>query len=86
MVHQAVVTSLSQIDEADFRGFSSGCRLGRSPHQALDALSVALTRKGVDDVLDCDIRGFLDHASCGLLHTLTAEDPTHERERRQYRP
>jgi RNA-directed DNA polymerase len=29
----------------------------------LDALSVALTRKRVNDVLDCDIRGFFDPRS-----------------------
>jgi retron-type reverse transcriptase len=74
MVQQAVVTVLTQIDEAEFRGFSYGFRPGRSPHHALDALSVALTRKRVNDVLDCDIRGFLDRASCCLLQTLAAED------------
>ena len=63
MVQQAVVTILTQIDEEDFRGFSSGFRPGRSPHHALDALSVALTRKRVNDVLACDIRGFFDTLS-----------------------
>jgi len=58
IVQQAVVTILNQIYEEDFRGFSYGFRPGRSPHQALDALSVALTRKRVNYVLDCDIRGF----------------------------
>jgi RNA-directed DNA polymerase len=60
IVQQAVVTILTQIYEEDFRGFSYGFRPGRSPHQALDALSVALTRKRVNYVLDCDIRGFFD--------------------------
>jgi RNA-directed DNA polymerase len=42
---------------------ANGFRPGRSPHQALDALSVALTRKRVNYVLDCDIRGFFDTLS-----------------------
>jgi RNA-directed DNA polymerase len=63
IVQQAVVTILTQIYEEDFRGFSYGYRPGRSPHHALDALSVALTRKRVNDVLDCDIRGFFDTLS-----------------------
>ena len=61
IVQQAVVTILNQIYEADFRGFSYGFRPGRSPHQALDALSVGLTRKKVNWVLDADIRGFFDN-------------------------
>jgi hypothetical protein len=44
-------TYLTQIYEEDFRGFSYGFRPGRSPHQALDALSVALSRKRVNSVL-----------------------------------
>jgi len=52
MLQQAVVTILSQIDEEDFRGFSDGFRPGRSPPHAWAALSVALTRKCVNSVLD----------------------------------
>src|SRR3982751_5958845 len=63
IVQQAVVTLLNQIYEEDFLGFSYGFRPGRSPHQALDALSVALTRRRVNFVLDCDIRGFFDNLS-----------------------
>jgi RNA-directed DNA polymerase len=63
IVQQAVVTILTQIYEEDFRGFSYGFRPGRSPHHALDAFSVALTRKRVNYVLDCDIRGFFDTLS-----------------------
>ena len=40
IVQQAVVTILNQISEVDFKGFSYGFRPGRSPHQALDALTV----------------------------------------------
>ncbi|MEP6496294.1 MAG: group II intron reverse transcriptase/maturase [bacterium] len=63
VVQQAVVTILNQIYEEDFRGFSYGFRPGRSQHQALDALYVAITRKRVNWVLDCDIRGFFDNLS-----------------------
>jgi retron-type reverse transcriptase len=58
IVQQAVVTTLNQIYEVDFKGFSYGFRPGRSPHQALDALSVGIHRKRVKWVLDADIRGF----------------------------
>ena len=69
IVQQAVVTILNQIYEVDFRGFSYGFRPGRSPHQALDALTVGIQRKRVNWVLDADIRGFLDPASyCPLIH------------------
>ena len=67
IVQHAVVTILSQIYEEDFRGFSYGFRPGRSQHQALDALHVALTRKKVDFVLDADIRGFFDNLDRGWL-------------------
>ena len=58
IVQQAVVTILNEIYEVDFRGFSYGFRPGRSPHQALDALSVGLYRKRVNWILDADIQGF----------------------------
>jgi hypothetical protein len=61
IVQQAMGTILSQIYEADFRGFSYGFRPGRSPHQALDALNVGLQRKRVNWILDADIRGFFDN-------------------------
>ena len=63
LVQQAVVTILNNIYEEDFRGFSYGFRLGRSQHQALDALYVAITRKKVNWILDCDIKGFFDNLS-----------------------
>src|SRR6266404_5199687 len=63
IVQQAVVTILNEIYEVDFQGFSYGFRPGRSPHQALDALSVGLHRKRVKWVLDADIRGFFDQMS-----------------------
>ncbi len=63
IVQQAVVTILNAIYEEDFLGFSYGFRPGRSQHQALDALSYALTVKHVNYVLDADIRGFFDSIS-----------------------
>jgi group II intron reverse transcriptase/maturase len=63
IVPQAVVTILKAIYEEDFLGFSYGFGPGRSPHQALDALSVALTRTHVNYILDADIRGFFDSIS-----------------------
>ena len=63
IVQQAVVTILNQIYEVDFKGFSYGFRPGRSPHQALDALTAGIQRKRVNWVLDADIRGFFDNMS-----------------------
>jgi RNA-directed DNA polymerase len=62
LVQRATVEGLSAIYETDFVGFSYGFRPGRSPHQALDALSVGLQARKVNWVLDADIRGFLDAA------------------------
>src|ERR1700693_4593808 len=61
IVQQAVVTILNQIYEVDFKGFSYGFRPGRSPHQALDALTAGIHWKRVNWVLDADIRGFFDN-------------------------
>ena len=63
IVQQCVVTILNEIYEMDFRGFSYGFRPGRSPHQALDALSVGIQRKRVNWIVDADIRGFFDQMS-----------------------
>jgi len=61
IVQHAVVTVLNAIYKEDFRGFSYGFRPGRSQHQALDALYVALQRKKVNWVLDIDLKGFFDN-------------------------
>lgn len=60
IVQQALTTVLSQIYEVDFLGFSYGSRPGRSQHNALDALYVAITQKRVSWVLDADISKFYD--------------------------
>ena len=63
IVQQAVVTILQAIYEVDFQGFSYGFRPGRSPHDALDALSVGIERQRVNWILDADIRSFFDRMS-----------------------
>ena len=60
IVQRAVTEVLTCIYEIDFLGFSYGFRPGRSPHMALDALSVGLEQRKVNWVLDADIRGFFD--------------------------
>ena len=60
IVQKATVFVLQCIYEQDFAQFSYGFRPGRSQHQALDALSVALTSKKVNWVLDADVEGFFD--------------------------
>ncbi len=65
IAQRAVVEVLNAVYEVDFKGFSYGFRPGRKPHDALDALSVGLTTRRVNWVLDADIRDFfgqLDHA------------------------
>ncbi len=63
IVQRALVTVLNAIYEEDFLGFSYGFRPGRGPHDALDALSVAISNTPVNWVLDADIRGFFDSLS-----------------------
>lgn len=60
IVQAALVEVLNAIYEVDFLGFSYGSRPGRSPHDALDALAVALVRSRVNWVLKVDICGFFD--------------------------
>lgn len=65
IVQRAVVEVLNAIYETDFLGFSYGFRPGRSPHDALDALTVAIENQKVNWVLDADFRDFftsLDHS------------------------
>lgn len=58
IVQGALVAVLNAVYEEDFLGFSYGFRPGRSPHHALDALTVAIKTKRVNWVLDADIRDF----------------------------
>ena len=63
IVQRAVAEVLNAVYEQDFLGFSFGFRPGRNPHQALDALYVAIQVKKVSWVLDADIREFFDTLS-----------------------
>jgi RNA-directed DNA polymerase len=67
IVQAALVEVLNAIYEVDFLGFSYGSRPGRSPHDALDALSVAIERSKVNWVLNVDIRGYFDAMLHGWL-------------------
>jgi group II intron reverse transcriptase/maturase len=67
LVQRAVVEVLNAIADTDFLGFSYGFRPGRSPHDALDALSTGLLTTKVNWVLDADIRSFFDTLEHGWL-------------------
>ncbi len=54
---------LTPIYEPVFLGFSYGFRPGRGAHDALDALAVAINRRKVNWVVDCDIQRFFDTVS-----------------------
>jgi retron-type reverse transcriptase len=71
IVQAALVEVLNAIYEVDFLGFSYGSRPGRSPHDALDALTVAIERSKVNWVLKVDIRGFFDAMVHEWLVTFT---------------
>src|SRR5499427_2058332 len=79
IVQQAVVTILNQIYEEDFKGFSYGFRPGRGPHNALDALCVAIQKRRVNWVLDADIRAFFDNISHEWLMTFIQHRVTDSR-------
>ena len=66
IVQQAVRRVLEPIYERTFLGFSYGFRPGRSPHDALNALAEAISRK-VNWVLDADIRSFFDTIDHGWM-------------------
>jgi group II intron reverse transcriptase/maturase len=63
----ALVRVLNSIYEEDFLGFSYGFRPGRSPHHALDALTVGIKTKKVNWVLDMDVRDFFTKLDRGWL-------------------
>ena len=66
VVQQAVRMVLEPIYEQEFLGFSYGFRPGRSAHNALDALAMAIMKK-VSWVLDADIRAFYDTINHGWM-------------------
>jgi RNA-directed DNA polymerase len=64
IVQRATVEVLHAIDETEVLGFSSGARPGRSPHHALEAVTVGSEKRHINWVLDAAMRGFyeaLDH-------------------------
>ena len=63
IVQGAVVIVLNAIYEGDFCGFSYGFRPGRGPHDALDALCVAIDRRKVNWIVDADIQNFFGSVS-----------------------
>ena len=63
IVESVVAQIFSVIWEEEFLGFSYGFRPGRSPHLALDALTVGIERKRVRWVLEIDIRAYFDTIS-----------------------
>lgn len=60
IVQRATVAVLNAIYEEDFLGFSYGFRPKRGQHDALDALSVAISSSPVNWIFDADIKGFFD--------------------------
>ena len=63
IIQGACVMVLSAIYEEDFLGFSYGFRPGRGPHDASDALAVAITSRKVNYILDADVRDFFGSVS-----------------------
>jgi len=63
IVQGATVMVLNAIYEGDFCGFSYGFRPGRGPHDALDALCVAIDQRKVSWIVDADIQNFFGSVS-----------------------
>jgi RNA-directed DNA polymerase len=63
IVQGACVMVLNAIYEGDFCGFSYGFRPGRGPHDALDALCVAINQRKVNWIVDADIQNFFGAVS-----------------------
>src|SRR6476660_5985562 len=63
VVQGATVMVLNAIYEGDFVGFSYGFRPRRGPHDALDALSMAIKISKVSWVLEADLKNFLETAA-----------------------
>jgi RNA-directed DNA polymerase len=60
IVQRATVEVLNAVYEPEFLGFSYGARPGRSPHHAVEAVTVGIEKRNINWVLDADIRGFYD--------------------------
>ena len=66
-VQRATVAVLTASDEQALRGVSSGARPGRTPHQALDAVTVGMAKRHIPWGLDADIRGCYEAMDPGWL-------------------
>jgi RNA-directed DNA polymerase len=78
IVQRATGEGLNAISEGAFRGFSSGFRPGRSPHDALEAATVGIETRHVHWVLEADSRGLfeaMDHAWLGKVIAPRMGDP-----------
>ena len=74
ILQRALAEVLNAIYEQDFVGFSYGFRPGRSPHHALDALTMGITRKRrVNYVLDADIRDYFSPPRSFVAGEVTLE-------------
>jgi RNA-directed DNA polymerase len=82
IVQGACVMVLSAIYEEDFLGFSYGFRPGRGPHDASDALAVAITSRKVNYILDADVRDFFGQRQPGMAGPL----PGTSRRRQAHHP
>lgn len=60
VVQKSFTEVLNAIYEQDFLGFSYGFRPGRSPHRALDALTLGIEGKKINWILDADIEKYFD--------------------------
>jgi len=68
IVQRATVEGRKAVYEPEFLGLSYGARPGRSPHQALDAVTVGIAKRNSHWGLAADMRGFddaIDHAWLG---------------------
>ena len=63
IVQGATVMVLNAIYEGDFCGLSYGFRPGRGPHDALDALCVAIDQRRMSWIIDADIQNFFGAVS-----------------------
>jgi group II intron reverse transcriptase/maturase len=79
IVQQALAMVLQQIYEEDFLGFSYGARPGRSQHNALDAVYVAIKQRQVNWVFDADLRKFYDSLDHGWLMKFVEHRVTDQR-------
>jgi len=62
IVQRATAEVLNAIYEQDFLGFSYGFRPAKSAHNALDAVTVGVTARKVNWILDADIAKFFDRS------------------------